>query len=226
MSFAPAEKHKKHETSENILFNILHRIWVVFGKCVRDFEVAAAGGSFSGKRAKCVCDEAGKAGGRKTVGLVCAYPEKLSAPFAAVLFRAVPEIWNRGCRYDLGEVRGAAESSAQFTGFYDAMVAKGYSVMPVLLGQSRGGLMMLCWAFRNPDKVGAFAGIYPVCNIANWPLQRSKHSVLADYGMSKEEILANLDQLNPVGNLDGLAEAGRADVYYSRRFRPRSSIPR
>ena len=110
--------------------------------------------------------------------------------------------------YDLGEVRGAPESSAQFTGFYDAMVAKGYSVMPVLLGQSRGGLMMLCWAFRNPDKVGAFAGIYPVCNIANWPLQRSKHSVLADYGMSKEEILANLDQLNPVGNLDGLAEAG------------------
>jgi len=110
--------------------------------------------------------------------------------------------------YDLGEVRGAPESSAQFTVFYDAMVAKGYSAMPVLLGQSRGGLMMLCWAFRNPDKVGAFAGIYPVCNIANWPLQRSKHSVLADYGMSKEEILANLDQLNPVVNLDGLAKAG------------------
>ena len=110
--------------------------------------------------------------------------------------------------YDLGEVRGAPVSSKAFTGFYDAMVAKGYSPKPVLLGQSRGGLMMLCWAFRNPDKVGAFAGIYPVCNIASWPLQRSKPSVLADYGMPEEEIMKKLDLLNPSENLDGLVKAG------------------
>jgi predicted esterase len=107
--------------------------------------------------------------------------------------------------YDLGEVRGAPESSKNFTGFYDAMVAKGYSSKPVLLGQSRGGLMMLCWAFRNPDKVGAFAGIYPVCNIASWPLKHSKRSVLRDYGMSEEDILKQLDSFNPAGNLAGLA---------------------
>ena len=107
--------------------------------------------------------------------------------------------------YDLGEVRGAPESSAKFTGFYDAMVIKGYSAKPVLLGQSRGGLMMLCWAFRNPDKVGAFAGIYPVCNIASWPLKNSKPSVLADYGLSKKDILENLNQFNPPAHMARLA---------------------
>jgi pimeloyl-ACP methyl ester carboxylesterase len=110
--------------------------------------------------------------------------------------------------YDLGEVRGAPESSGKFTGFYDAMVAKGYSGKPVLLGQSRGGLMLLCWAFRNPDKVQAFAGIYPVCNIASWPLQNSKPSVLADYGLSEEAILKQMDTFNPAENLTELAHAG------------------
>ena len=110
--------------------------------------------------------------------------------------------------YDLGEVRGAPGSSATFTGFYNAMVARGYSEKPVLLGQSRGGLMMLCWAFRHPEKVGAFAGIYPVCNLASWPLQRSKPSVLADYEMSEAEILTQLDTFNSAENLAGLAKAG------------------
>jgi len=107
--------------------------------------------------------------------------------------------------YDLGEVRGAPESSAKFTGFYDAMVIKGYSAKPVLLGQSRGGLMMLSWAFRNPDKVGAFVGIYPVCNIASWPLKNNKHSVLADYGLSEKDILENLNQFNPPAHMARLA---------------------
>jgi pimeloyl-ACP methyl ester carboxylesterase len=110
--------------------------------------------------------------------------------------------------YDLGEVRGAPESSEQFSGFYEAMLEKGYSARPVLLGQSRGGLMMLCWAFRNPEKVRAFVGIYPVCNIASWPLKKSKPSVLVDYGMSEEEVLENLDILNPPANMTGLANAG------------------
>ncbi len=110
--------------------------------------------------------------------------------------------------YDLGEVRGAPKSSEKFTLFYDAMIAKGYSAKPVLLGQSRGGLMLLCWAFRNSEKVGAFAGIYPVCNIASWPLQHSKQSVLADYGMLEVEIIKHLDTLNPSGNLEGLSASG------------------
>ena len=110
--------------------------------------------------------------------------------------------------YDLGDVRGSARSSQQFTAFYDAMVEKGYSTKPILLGQSRGGLMMLCWAFRNPGKVGAFAGIYPVCNLTSWPLQQVKGSVLADYGLSEEELMQSLATLNPPENLAGLAENG------------------
>ena len=110
--------------------------------------------------------------------------------------------------YDLGEVRGAPESSEQFSGFYEAMLEKGYSAKPVLLGQSRGGLMMLCWAFRNPEKVRAFVGIYPVCNLASWPLENSKSSVLVDYGMSEEAILKQLDTFNPSENLAGLVKAG------------------
>ena len=108
--------------------------------------------------------------------------------------------------YNQGEVRGSEKTSAKFTGFYDAMVAKGFSKKPILLGQSRGGFMMLNWAFRNPSKLGAFAGIYPVCNITSWPLVRSKPAVLREYGMTEQEILKQLDKLNPPENLAGLAK--------------------
>ena len=47
--------------------------------------------------------------------------------------------------------------------------ARGYAPKPVLLGRSRGGLMTLSWAVENPDKVAAFAGVYPVCNVASYP---------------------------------------------------------
>ena len=103
----------------------------------------------------------------------------------------------------LGEVRGSPESSEKFSGFYDTMVSMGYSSRPVLLGQSRGGLMMLAWAMRNPDKVRAFAGIYPVCNLESWPLKNSE-AVLKDYGITEEELLKNLSEFNPIDNLQGL----------------------
>ena len=108
--------------------------------------------------------------------------------------------------YDLGEVRGAPGSTAKFSLFYDEMVKRGYSKKPILLGQSRGGIMTLAWAVRNPDKVTAWAGIYPVCNLASYPLRFSKNETLADYGISEEEIRAKLDELNPIAHLDGLAK--------------------
>lgn len=108
--------------------------------------------------------------------------------------------------YDLGEVRGAPGSTAKFSHFYDAMVARGYSKKPILLGQSRGGLMTLAWACRNPDKVSAWAGIYPVCNLESYPLRLSKKETLADFGMEEAQLRAKLDELNPVSLLDGLAK--------------------
>lgn len=107
--------------------------------------------------------------------------------------------------YDLGEVRGSPASTKKFTFFYEAMVQRGFSKKPILLGQSRGGIMMLTWAMTNPDKVGAFVGIYPVCNLASWPLTRSTKATVADFRMSEEEIRAKLKQFNPVDNLNELA---------------------
>ena len=107
--------------------------------------------------------------------------------------------------FDLGEVRGAPESTAKFTLFYDAMIKRGYSPKPILLGQSRGGMMTLAWAFRNPDKVQAWAGIYPVCNLSSWPLKFSKPETLADFAMTEEALIAKLSEFNPINNLAALA---------------------
>lgn len=106
--------------------------------------------------------------------------------------------------FDLGEVRGGPASTAQFTQFYDEMVKRGFSPKPILLGQSRGGMMTLAWAFRNPDKVRAWVGIYPVCNLASWPLKNSKAQTLADFALPEAELVAKLNEFNPVDNLQGL----------------------
>lgn len=106
--------------------------------------------------------------------------------------------------FDLGEVRGSPASTARFSRFYDAMVARGYSPKPILLGQSRGGLMMLAWGVRNPDKVAAFVGIYPVLNLSSWPLKNSKAATLADFALSEEELRSRLTDFNPIDHLEGL----------------------
>ena len=106
--------------------------------------------------------------------------------------------------FDLGEVRGAPASTAKFTLFYDTMVKRGFSPKPILLGQSRGGVMTLAWAMRHPDKVRAWVGIYPVCNLASWPLKNSKAVTLADFALPEAELVAKLKEFNPVDNLQGL----------------------
>ncbi len=107
--------------------------------------------------------------------------------------------------YDLGEVRGSPASTAQFTLFYDEMVKRGWSSKPILLGQSRGGLMMLAWAVRHPDKTQAFVGIYPVCNLANWPM-KNLPVTLADYKLTEAEFRAKMNEFNPLDHLKGLIE--------------------
>jgi hypothetical protein len=106
--------------------------------------------------------------------------------------------------FDLGEVRGSPASTAKFTLFYDEMVKRGYSPKPILLDQSRGGIMTLAWAFRNPDKVRAWVGIYPVCNLASWSLKSSKPLTLADFSMTETELVGKLAEFNPIDNLQGL----------------------
>jgi pimeloyl-ACP methyl ester carboxylesterase len=106
--------------------------------------------------------------------------------------------------FDLGEVRGSPASTDKFTRFYEEMVDRGWSAKPILLGQSRGGLMMLAWATRHPDKTRAFVGIYPVCNLANWPM-KNLPVTLADYNLPEAEFRARLGEFNPLDNLKELA---------------------
>ena len=67
--------------------------------------------------------------------------------------------------------------------------------------------MTLAWAVRHPDKVRAWAGIYPVCNLASYPLKSSKKETLADFGLTEEQLVARLGEFNPIDNLAGLAKA-------------------
>ncbi|MCA8988130.1 MAG: prolyl oligopeptidase family serine peptidase [Planctomycetaceae bacterium] len=108
--------------------------------------------------------------------------------------------------YDLGEVRGSPESTAKFHKFYEVMVERGYSAKPILLGQSRGGMMLLSWAVDHPQNVGAFVGIYPVLNLSSWPLQRSEAATLADFKLTRDEFVSRLDELNPINRLSGMIE--------------------
>ncbi|MDX1947284.1 MAG: prolyl oligopeptidase family serine peptidase [Pirellulaceae bacterium] len=107
--------------------------------------------------------------------------------------------------YDLGEVRGAPASTEKFTKFYDEMVRRGWSDQPILLGQSRGGLMALAWGIRHPEKTRAFVGIYPVCNLETWGL-KNMEVALADYKIPEAELRTKVDQFNPVHNLQNLIE--------------------
>ncbi len=106
---------------------------------------------------------------------------------------------------DLGEVRGAPASTKQFTLFYDEMVRRGFSPKPILLGQSRGGLMALAWAIRHPDQTQAVVGIYPVCNLATWGM-KNLPVTLADYQLTEAELRARLPEFNPLDNLKPLIE--------------------
>ena len=110
-----------------------------------------------------------------------------------------------GC--DQGEVRGSPESILRFSDFYNEMVLRGYSTKPVLLGQSRGGLMMLSWAVRNPNKLAAYAGIYPVQNLRSWPIKSSLGATLRDFGMDKKTFIEEIDAHNPINYLPGMAKA-------------------
>ncbi len=106
---------------------------------------------------------------------------------------------------DVGESFGSPTGRRLFDKFHDVMTARGYSTKPILLGRSRGGLMTLSWAVENPDKVGGFAGIYPVCNVASYP---GIAKAAPAFQMPPEELRAHLQEHNPIDRLAALAKAG------------------
>lgn len=106
---------------------------------------------------------------------------------------------------DVGESFGSPDGRKLFTAFHRELTEKrGFSTKPVLLGRSRGGLMTLGWAVENADKVGGFAGVYPVCNIASYPgVARASGA----YRMTPDELTSKLTDHNPIDRLEALAKA-------------------
>ncbi len=106
---------------------------------------------------------------------------------------------------DVGESYGSPAGRKLFDALYaELTTARGYSTRPVLLGRSRGGLMTLSWAAENPEKVAAFAGIYPVCNLTSYPgLARAAGA----FQLTAAELQAHLAEHNPIDRLAPLAAA-------------------
>ena len=104
---------------------------------------------------------------------------------------------------DAGESYGSPDGNLVYDSLYQHLTKMGYSSRPVMLGRSRGGLMTLSWAFHNPDRVAAFAGIYPVMNIGSYP---GVGRAAAAFQLSAAELTKRLREFNPVDNLQPLAD--------------------
>ncbi|MFM7752751.1 MAG: alpha/beta hydrolase family protein [Opitutaceae bacterium] len=106
---------------------------------------------------------------------------------------------------DVGESHGSPSGRAAFSALYAELTRpRGYSARPVLLGRSRGGLQLINWAAVHPAQVAAFAGIYPVCNLASYP---GLAKAAPAYGLTVEQLTADLTRHNPVDRLAPLAAA-------------------
>ena len=106
---------------------------------------------------------------------------------------------------DAGESYGSPAGCAIFSSLHRELADnRGMSRQPVLLGRSRGGLMTLSWAADNPDKVTAFAGIYPVCDLTSYP---GLDKACAAFGLTAQALADSLARYNPVDRLAPLAKA-------------------
>ncbi len=105
---------------------------------------------------------------------------------------------------DVGESYGSPAGVAHFDALYRHLVARGWSTRPVLLGRSRGGLQQLNYAATFPGHVGAFAGIYPVCDLRSYP---GVAKAATAYGLDEAGLNARLTVCNPLERLAPIAAA-------------------
>jgi pimeloyl-ACP methyl ester carboxylesterase len=106
---------------------------------------------------------------------------------------------------DVGESYGSPAGCALYDRLHDYLVAeRGLSTRPVLLGRSRGGLMTLSWAADRAERIGAFAGIYPVCDLRSYP---GLDKAAGAFGTTPEGLETMLPQRNPIDRLGALAAA-------------------
>lgn len=106
---------------------------------------------------------------------------------------------------DVGESFGSPDGRKIYSDFHTYLTGeRKFSGKPVLLGRSRGGLMLYSWAAENPDSVAGIAGIYPVCNIASFP---GVAKAAGAYGMTPQQLESKLAEHNPIDRLAPLAKA-------------------
>ena len=111
---------------------------------------------------------------------------------------------------DVGESYGNPEGRKVFNQLHSELVGRGFDKKACLLGRSRGGLMLYCWAAENPEKVRCISGIYPVCNLESYPgLKRASSA----YGMTTEQLKLTLPSHNPIDRLLPLATA-KVPIYH------------
>ncbi|MBX3179339.1 MAG: prolyl oligopeptidase family serine peptidase [Candidatus Hydrogenedentes bacterium] len=107
---------------------------------------------------------------------------------------------------EVGESFGSPDGVAAYQAFHTHVVAAyNLSIRPVLLPQSRGGLMLYNWAVAHPESVGAVAGIYTVCSFTSYP---GVEKAAPAYGLSAADLEARRADFEPIERLAPLARAG------------------
>jgi len=114
---------------------------------------------------------------------------------------------------DVSGLFGADEALERWDRFYEHCVGLGLSRRVTLEGMSRGGLPVLNWAARHPERVEAIYLDNPVCDFRSWPggesgkrSDRDWAQCLSAYGLD-EEGAAGYDRM-PLDRLEPLAEEG------------------
>lgn len=106
---------------------------------------------------------------------------------------------------DAGEAYGSPQWQKLGMALYRELTEnRGFGKKPCLLGRSRGGLWVSSWAIANPDKVAGIAGIYPVFDLRTYP---GIEKAAPAYGLTSEELQANLAEHNPIERAEVLARA-------------------
>ena len=107
---------------------------------------------------------------------------------------------------DVGESWGSPAGRAVYDKFYDVLVGRfGFARKACLFPISRGGLMAYNWAADHADRVECIGGIYPVSNLQEFA---GREYVRRAYGMSEDQLQAEMPKHNPLDRLAPLAAAG------------------
>ncbi len=116
---------------------------------------------------------------------------------------------------DVADLFGGPPAVGHWNAFYKYLTGTlGFSKKPVLEGMSRGGLIVMNWAKKNPDRVSCIYIDAPVCDIGSWPGGKGATTAgdpglwkkcLDVYGLTEAQAETFAD--NPIDNLEALAKA-------------------